>query len=171
MQPYIFTSARLGFRLWKPSDLPQLAAINADPEVMRFFPNLQSKVDSAEFMDRMNALFQKTGYCYWAVDTLEENQFIGFIGLSQPQFKADFLPNVDIGWRLGKSFWKQGYASEGAQRYLEFGKQHLGLKKIIAIAPKINKPSIRLMSKIRLHFRAHLFTQKWTKTPHFNRVF
>lgn len=102
-------------------------------------------------MDRMNAQFQKLSYCYWAVDLLESKQLIGFIGLSQPDFTADFLPNVDIGWRLDPQFWNKGYATEGAQRCLHFGKENLGLKKVIAIAPKVNLPSTRVMEKIGFH--------------------
>ncbi len=116
---YIFTSQRLGFRNWLDSDLPKMAAINADEEVMRFFPSTQTKAKTEEFIKRMQAQFEKHGFCYFAVEILESKALIGFIGLSEQTYKADFTPCVDIGWRLGRTHWGKGYATEGAKRVLQ----------------------------------------------------
>jgi RimJ/RimL family protein N-acetyltransferase len=145
---YIFKSERLGFRNWRISDVKAMAEICADEDVMEFFPGVLSKVQVRAFIDRMKQQLAKKGYCYFAVDTLENEQFIGFIGLSQKDFEADFTPCVDIGWRLDKKVWGQGYATEGARRCLDYGFQELGLDRVFAIAPRINRKSIEVMKKI-----------------------
>lgn len=148
MNDYLFISERLGFRNWVSADIDGLYEINRNKKVMAFFPSTQSKKQTEDFIIRMKFQFQQKGYCYFAVDILDTRKFIGFIGLSEQTFKSDFTPAVDIGWRLHPKFWHKGYATEGAKRCLEFGFNYLNLNKIIAIAPAINTPSIKVMEKI-----------------------
>jgi RimJ/RimL family protein N-acetyltransferase len=145
---YIFTSARLGFRNWEQADIAPMAAINSDSEVMQFFPHLQTMAETEQFVARMQNEFAERKHCYFAVDKLENNEFIGFIGLSYKTFVADFTPCVDIGWRLSKHEWGHGYATEGAKRCLEYGFNNLSLPRIAAIAPLVNVKSIQVMQKI-----------------------
>lgn len=145
---YIFRSERLGFRNWVDADLEPLAAINADPEVMRFFPAVQTLSQTQDFILRMQGEFAETGFCYFAVDVLSSKEMMGFIGLHRQTFVADFTPCIDIGWRLARQAWGLGYAVEGAQRVLEYGFAHLGIQEICAIAPVVNAPSVKVMQKI-----------------------
>jgi RimJ/RimL family protein N-acetyltransferase len=144
---YLFTSERLGFRNWKPEDIDAMAAINADPEVMEFFLALRSHEETATFIAKMQTQFVEKGFCYFAVDTLENKEFIGFTGLSIPDFEADFTPCVDIGWRLKRSVWGKGFATEGAGRCLDYGFTQLGLTHVYAIAPCVNVRSEHVMKK------------------------
>ena len=144
---FLFTSERLGFRNWTAEDIPLMAAINADREVMHFFPATQSAQQTADFVARMQKSYHDNGFCYFAVDTLVDGAFIGFIGLAVQTFQASFTPCVDIGWRLAKKNWNRGYATEGAKRCMQYGFNELNLQKILALAPKINTPSERVMKK------------------------
>lgn len=148
MSNYIFRSERLGFRNWQESDIIPMAAINADPEVMRYFPAIQSTAQTQDFIDRMQQQFEERGYCYFAVELSETGTLIGFTGLSYKTFESDFTPCIDIGWRLGKAYWNKGYATEAAARCLQYGFETLKLDAIYAMAPKINVPSIAVMEKI-----------------------
>ncbi|MDP2412294.1 GNAT family N-acetyltransferase [Daejeonella sp.] len=145
---YLFKSERLGFRNWLESDIELMSAINADEKVMEFFPRITTKAQTVEFIEKMEQQFKEKGYCYFAVDKLENNRFIGFIGLSKKSFEAEFTPCVDIGWRLSSEEWNKGYASEGAKRCLEYAHEVLKLEKIVSIAPKINVKSEWVMKKI-----------------------
>lgn len=145
---YLFTSERLGFREWQPSDIPLMAAINADPDVMAFFPTPQSYQQTIAFVERMQQLFAHKGFCYFAVDTLDDGAFIGFIGLSEQTFESEFTPCTDIGWRLSKETWGKGYATEGAIKCLDYAFNQLAQKKIYAMAPRINQRSEHIMIKI-----------------------
>lgn len=145
---YIFKSERLGFRAWSDSDIDKMAEINADPEVMKFFPATSSITRTIDFIERMKHLLDQKGFCYFSVDKLEDGKFIGFIGLAEQRFEAEFNPCIDIGWRLDRAEWRQGYATEGAKRCLQYAFQELKLKKINAIAPEINLRSIQIMERI-----------------------
>ncbi len=147
---YLFTSERLGFRNWELSDIDDMYQINSDEKVMEFFPNVSTKKQTIEFVKRMKSQFAKKGYCYFAVDKLENNEFIGFIGLSELTYNAKFTPCIDIGWRIKSSEWNKGFATEGAKKCLEYALSKLNIKHIYSIAPKINLKSERIMTKIGL---------------------
>jgi RimJ/RimL family protein N-acetyltransferase len=153
---YIFTSQRLGFRNWKFSDTDKLFALNSDEEVMEFFPSLPSLEQTKNFIERMQSQFEKNDFCYFAVDVLETEEFIGFIGITEQNFEADFTPCIDIGWRLDKKYWNKGYANEGAKRCLEFAfvelKNRIEIESIKATAPKINLKSRKVMEKIGMNY-------------------
>ena len=145
---YLFTSERLGFRNWQDSDIDAMHLISSDTEVMEYFPSIQSKEYTAQFIKRMQSQFEKNRFCYFAVELLKTKEFIGFIGICEQTYKVDFNPSVDIGWRLHKKFWFNGYATEGAHACLDFAFNNIGLKKIVSVATKSNFPSIAVMEKI-----------------------
>ena len=143
----MFQSERLGFRTWEESDTEGLFSLVSNPEVMRYFPSPQNKQYAIDFITRMNIQYTEFGYCYFAVDELESQNFTGFIGLSNQTYKADFNPSVDIGWRLLLEFWGKGFATEGAKRCLQYANEELNLAQIVSVAPVINQPSISVMEK------------------------
>lgn len=145
---YIFTSERLGFRSWMDSDLNELAELNASPEVMEHFPKPLSRQESKEMLQRLQNHFEERGHCYFATEILETGELIGFIGLAYQTYDTDFNPSVDIGWRIKKSSWGFGYATEGAKRCLEYAFTTLKLDRVIATCTTDNKPSESVMQKI-----------------------
>ncbi|MEB2780936.1 GNAT family N-acetyltransferase [Algoriphagus sp. C2-6-M1] len=149
--PYLFQCQRLGFRTWLPTDLPAFTAMNADPETMTFFQHPLSMKESQALMDRMTRLYADHGHCYFVVDLLESGEFLGMIGLGTKSFKASFTPCVDIGWRIRKEFWNQGFATEGAARCIQFAKE-LGIKEVYSLASSKNLASIRVMQKIGMTY-------------------
>ena len=147
---HIFTSDRLGFRNWDFTDIDKMHEINSDEKVMEFFPSIPTKEQTAEFVERMKKQYEEKGFCYFAVDKLYDNEFIGFIGLSEQTYEADFTPCVDIGWRIKSSEWNKGFASEGAKKCLDYALNDLKLEDVYSIAPKINTKSEHIMTKIGL---------------------
>ena len=145
---YLFQSERLGFRNWIDSDTPKMIDISSDPDVMEFFPSIATEIQTVEFIDRMKLMYIEKGYCYFAVDQLKDNSFIGFIGLCYQTYESQFTPSVDIGWRLNKKYWHNGLATEGAKKCLDYGFNVIELKNIISTSPIINTKSIRVMEKI-----------------------
>lgn len=145
---YLFKSQRLGFRPWTTEDLPTMSAVNADADVMRFFPKTQGLEETRGFIERMHSEYSEKGYCYFATEILQTQRLIGFVGLFEQTFEAEFTPCVDIGWRLSKEEWGKGYATEGAKACLKYGFNELNLDNIVAVCPTINKPSENVMIKI-----------------------
>ena len=165
MKKHLYTSERLGFRNWSLTDLEQLSAMNSDPKVMEFFPKVYSKEESKDFILRMQSHFNKYDYCYFAVDHLIDKEFIGFIGLCFQDYEAFFTPCVDIGWRLKKSSWNAGYATEGALATLDYAFNKLSLESVYSIAPEINLKSQKIMRKIGMKKLGLFKHSKLKETP------
>lgn len=165
---YVFQTSRLGFRTWQESDVEPFAAINADPEVMRFFQKTYSMKDTQDMMERMKNTFEERGFCYFAVDFLETGELIGTIGLGWKTFEADFTPCVDIGWRIGKKWWNQGITSEGAKACLEYAKA-LKIPKVYSYASVSNVASIQVMKKIEMRYCKDFDHTELSNYPHLQR--
>lgn len=148
MKEYLFKSERLGFRNWIESDKEPYAKMNADVEVMKYFPSTKTKEETFAQVKRFQKHFTDFGFTFFAVDVLETKKFIGFIGMINTSFEAHFTPCVEIGWRLQTASWGFGYATEGAKRCLEYGFNQLNFKEIYAITPLKNKNSENVMLKI-----------------------
>lgn len=145
---YLFKSERLGFRNWNKSDLTNFAKINADLDVMEHFPKPLTKKETSEFIERLQIHYNNNGYNYFATEILETGELIGFIGLAYQDYKSDFTPATDIGWRLKKSVWGNGYATEGAKKCLEYAFTKLNINHIISIFTETNTKSEKVMLKI-----------------------
>lgn len=145
---YLFHSERLGFRNWVDADLEKIQDINSDEDVMEFFPSLYTIDQTSAFIKRMQDSIERKGYGYFAVDELSSGDFIGFIGVLDQNYDVSFMPAIDIGWRLDKTYWGKGHATEGAKECLNYAFQQLGLESIISVAPLLNIKSIGVMEKI-----------------------
>lgn len=139
---------RLLLRRWLPGDRSAFAAMNADPRVMEFLGGPISAERSDAVADRIEAKFDRQGFGWWAVEVPGTAPFIGFVGLNIPEFEAPFMPAVEIGWRLGVTYWGRGYASEAAVGVLDFAFDVLGLDEIVAFAAEQNTRSRRVMERI-----------------------
>jgi len=139
---------RLIIRHYKEEDFSAFVEMNADEEVMRHFPSTLDEEGSRNLFDRINTRIEETGKSFWAAELKENNDFIGFIGLSEPNFEADFVPCTEIGWRLRRKYWGKGYATEGAKACLEVGWNRFELEEIVSFAVVENLPSIHVMKKI-----------------------
>lgn len=145
---YIITTPRLGLRAWHHEDIAPMSTINADPQVMQYFPSTLTEQQTANFILRMQKQQDERGHCYFAAELLESGQLIGFIGCAYQDYEASFTPAVDIGWRLTPEVWGRGLATEGAAACLQWCFDHLELTEIYSVAPVVNTPSIRVMEKL-----------------------
>ncbi len=145
---YIFTSERLGFRNWTNRDVDEFAKLNADETVMEHFPKTLSEKEVEELIEKLREHFEKNGFTYYATEILATKEFIGMIGLAYQEYKTVFTPAIDIGWRLKRSAWGKGYATEGAKRCVEYAFDELGINKIISVCTIKNQKSENVMKKI-----------------------
>jgi RimJ/RimL family protein N-acetyltransferase len=140
---------QLVLRQWRDDDLEPFAAMNADPEVMRYFPSVLTKEETAASLERLRRAIDERGWGLWAMEV--DGVFAGFTGLNIPGFSAPFMPCVEIGWRLGRSFWGRNLAYRAARETLRFGFVSLQLAEIVSFTATANVRSQRLMD--RLGFR------------------
>ena len=139
---------RLVLRHWRPEDRVPFAALNADPEVRRYFPSVLDRATSDAEADRHAERLDRRGWGLWAVGVGGGDPFIGFIGLNEVLFEAPFNPSVEIGWRLARSAWGRGYATEGARAVVDHAFDVVGLDEILSFTAVANAPSRRVMEKI-----------------------
>jgi RimJ/RimL family protein N-acetyltransferase len=139
---------RLLLRRWLARDRQPFAAMNADEEVMEHFPATLSRAESIAMVERTEACFERRGYGLWAVELADEGRFIGFAGLSPVDIPVAFAPAVEIGWRLARPFWGQGFASEAAAAAITFGFIERDLKEIVSFTAVGNRRSRRVMERL-----------------------
>ena len=147
MKHSLFTS-RLKLTVFSQSHLSELVQLNADPEVMRYFPATLSFEESATLLQRIIEHQRINEYSLFAIHLKESDAFVGWCGLMKVPFPAHFTPAVEVGWRLNKIFWGKGLAPEAAKSVLRFGFLDLGLSEIVSFTAELNQPSIRVMQKI-----------------------
>ncbi len=138
---------RLVLRDWKSEDLPLFSAMNKDERVMCFFPSVLTEEETQSFFYRIQSEFERNGWGLYAVELKSTRQFIGYVGLHEIGFDADFAPGVEIGWRLDADYHNQGLATEAAKGVLELARS-IGLKRLYSFTAKKNIPSERVMQKI-----------------------
>ena len=146
--PIEFNTPRLAFRVWQDRHRDPFAEMNVDPEVMRYFPAPLSTEQTNAGVDIWLSHFHQQGWSNWAVELLSSGEFMGFIGLSEPRRHLPFSPCVEIGWRLKRSTWGHGYATEGARECLRVGFERLGLEEIVSFTTMTNLPSVAVMKRI-----------------------
>lgn len=147
-----FETARLRLRDWEEGDLAPFCRLNADEQVMRYFPKTLSAEETALLYTTIKAEFAENGFGFYAVEVKENQEFIGFIGFHRPAFEAEFTPCIEIGWRLKKEAWGKGYATEGAAACLKYGFNVLGFDEVYSFTAVINTPSKKVMTKLGMSF-------------------
>jgi RimJ/RimL family protein N-acetyltransferase len=140
----VIETERLILRTFRQSDLAIYAALNADPEVMRY---LGGVIDAAE-SDHIAGLAQENYAMHrvglLAIERRADGVFLGMCGLHH----VTWYPDIEIGWRLAREHWGNGYATEAASAWLEYGFQTLTLPRIISICDVPNSRSIAVMERL-----------------------
>jgi RimJ/RimL family protein N-acetyltransferase len=156
---------RLIIRDYREADFDAFAEMNADPQVVRYFPKPFDRDESRIAFDKIRNRIAESGLGFYALEAKRDGQFVGFTGLSSPEFPADFMPCVEIGWRLRSEYWGQGLATEAARACLDYGWSRFELKEILSFAPVANQPSIGVMKKIGMTFVKHFHHPRLLKCP------
>lgn len=148
----MLTTSRLKLRPWRESDFPLFAALNADPEVRKYFPGILSEEESNKQGQYFSKMIDDNGWGFWTAELLDSKEYIGFIGLAPVSKEAPFGPTVEIGWRLAKSYWGKGFATEGAIAARDYAFIELKLPEIVAFTAVNNAPSRKVMTRIGMQY-------------------
>lgn len=150
----VIETPRLRLDCWRQTDWESFLPIAADPEVMRYVMRGQpwDETQVRQFIDAEIASQTRHGFCRFAVRRKSDDQLIGFCGLKQPS-QSGF---VEIGWRLGRAYWGQGYATEAARQVVQFAFATLGLPRLVAFIQLPNLPSRWIAEKLGMQYRAEV---------------
>jgi len=146
----VMKTKRLILRQWCEADFAPFARMNADPEVMRYFPSVLSDEESHALAQRGHDLIAQKGWGIWALEAQKDNRFLGFVGLHAQAADSGLpdAPFIEIGWRLCASSWGNGFATEAAHCALQFAFEQLDVSAVYALTALVNVPSQRVMQKL-----------------------
>jgi ribosomal-protein-alanine N-acetyltransferase len=144
----ILETSRLILRHVTRADLDPLAALFADPDVMRFSRGPESREHTQRWIEGCIQDYQpdRWGFGLWGVVLKSTGQLIGFCGLTKFD-DVDGQPEVEIGYRFAKAHWGQGLAAEAAIATRDYAFSHLGMGRLISLIEADNAPSARVAQK------------------------
>lgn len=144
------TTPRLRMRRWREADRDPFAALNADPEVMQHFPALLDRAASDAFVDRIEDRFASPGFGLWALERSTDQAFLGFAGLHPMPDGTPGAGGMEVGWRLARTAWGDGYATEAATAALRVAFGPVGLTRVWSMTAVGNARSQAVMRRLGL---------------------
>ncbi|MBZ6472767.1 GNAT family N-acetyltransferase [Streptomyces griseocarneus] len=141
---------RLTLRRWREDDVAPMAAINADPEVMRWVGDgsVHDRARTEAGIAAWEREWEERGVGPFAVEDRGSGRLAGMAGLSVPAFLPEILPAVEIGWRFGRPYWGRGLATEAARAVLDFALRDRGLARVVGVHAVGNAASAAIMRKL-----------------------
>ncbi len=147
----IIETERLVIRRLSIDDAEFILDLLNQPSFLRYIGDKQvrNSADAIRYIETGPiASYERFGFGLYLVELKESGESIGICGL----LKRDSLPDVDVGFAFLPSYWAHGYAFESAAAVMNYGREVLALRRIVAITSPDNESSIRLLEKIGLRF-------------------
>jgi RimJ/RimL family protein N-acetyltransferase len=152
MMQIFLETRRLVLRRFTLADLDNLVSLNADPDVMRFItggiPISRDEIEN-ELLPRFLGCYERfDGYGFWAAMEKRTGEFLGCFYLAQEE--GGTPGEAELGFRLRKSAWGKGYATEGSRALICKGFTEFGLQRVVADTMATNIASRRVLEKAGL---------------------
>ena len=147
-------------------DLEPMFHIFGDSEVMRFGDGVQTKEWIRHWLTNcLEHYYRQWGFGPYAVIEQSSREVIGYCGLF---FFPDVngQPEIEVGYRLARDKWGNGYATEAAQSVRDFAFQTLGVNRLIAMIDPENKASIRVAQKLGMRHAGEIKFKGYTHPDH-----
>lgn len=140
---------RLLLRSWTDGEMAPYTAICQDPDVMRYISSgrVLTEAEVEDRLDRYRSFWVKHGFGAFAVIEQSSGDLVGFCGLSLPVYAPGIMPAVEIGWRLSRAHWGQGYGLEAAMAVLDWGFATHSFESIVAIVHPDNERGAAIASR------------------------
>ena len=148
----VLETPRLLLRPLADEHLPGLHAINGDPAVMTYIGNgaALSLLQSQIMITTVQQRWAEHGMSWWALLRRDDGAMVGAAAL-QP-LEARLGAVLEIGWRLPRSCWGLGYATEAAQAAVDHARR-IGQRQVVAVARPGNAASIAVMRRLGMRSR------------------
>lgn len=143
-------TARLILRQFREADRAPFRVMMADPVVMHDYPAPFSTEAADAYFERRRGQIAAHGFGKWAVERREDGAFVGFVGPSEIHPSLPLASGLEMGWRLVRAAWGQGYATEAARASLIDGFRRTGAEAIIAFTQLTNARSLAVMDRLGL---------------------
>lgn len=148
----LLETERLVLRRYERDDLDRLTRLNADPEVMRYIGDgsLRDREQTRAGIARAQRIYDLyPGLGFWVAEEKPKRNFVGVFALI-------YIPKtveVEVGYRLVKSAWGRGLATDGARALVRYGLFELGLDRVVGLTHQENDPSKQVLMKAGLQPR------------------
>src|ERR1051325_1443108 len=144
-QGLILETERLLLREFVFTDMDALTAVLGDPVAMQYYPVPFDRVGIEDWIRRNKARYFDPGFGLWAMLLKESAELIGDCGC----FLRELLGEIEfeLGWHVRRDLWGKGYATEAAQRCIEYAFSSLGAERLIALIRPENVNSCRVAEK------------------------
>ena len=162
----IIETERLLIKRFSLSDADAMNAVFGDPQVMHFGSGAQTPEWIRDWLSRCAEIYRKnSGVGPWAVVEKSSNRTAGYCGLFDfPD--VDGQQETEIGYRLAKSVWGQGYATEAARAVRDYAFGTLGLHRLISLIDPENVASIRVAEKVGMRYEKEVMLEGYTHPDH-----
>lgn len=147
----VIETERLVLRRLAPDDADFIVELLNQPSFLRYIGDkeVRNNADAVRYIQNGPiASYERFGFGLYLVELKESEVSIGICGL----LKRESLPDVDVGFAFLPDYWSLGYAFESAVAVMNYGREVLGLRRIVAITSLDNDASIRLLEKLGLRF-------------------
>lgn len=162
----LLTTARLYLRHFHILDAEPMLHVFGDEEVMRFGEGVQTKEWVEGWLRTcLERYYQTWGFGPYAVVEQRSHGVLGYCGLFYfPEVNGQ--PEVELGYRLRRSAWGQGYATEAALAVRDFAFTNLGIRRLIAMIDPGNRPSIRVAEKLGMRYETEVMFAGYDHPDH-----
>jgi RimJ/RimL family protein N-acetyltransferase len=139
----VLETPRLRLREMALDDLDVVAAMLADPEVMRYWPRPLSRDEAAGWIRRQLDRYAASGHGYWLAEERSTGVPVGQYGLLPPgpEMQAQGLDGPNLGYMTHRPFWRRGYALEAAAACRDLALGRLGRERLYCLVRPENAPS------------------------------
>jgi len=153
---------RLLLRRFTEADVQDLVELDRDPDVMRFInggrATPREEVENELLPAFLGHYERYAGYGFWAAIEKSTGEFLGWFHLRPGEGAAP--GEVELGYRLRRSAWGKGYATEGSKALIDKAFAELGAERVVASTMVVNVASRRVLEKAGLRF-VRVFHQSW----------
>jgi RimJ/RimL family protein N-acetyltransferase len=139
---------RLILRTWTEADMDSFVEMSADLEIMQWLGGVLTAEQARAYMDRANHSFATRRMGRFVLERKQDGRFIGSCGLMPGVETLPIAPYIDMGWRLARSAWGHGFATEAAAAVLRDGFERLKFEEITAITAETNRRSRAVMERL-----------------------
>jgi RimJ/RimL family protein N-acetyltransferase len=150
----ILETPQLALRQFTEDDVDNLFDLNSDPEVMRYLtggrptPREEIRDQIVPFYLAVYDRLDRLGA--WVAESAATGEFLGWFHFRPGPGPSPDITNIDLGYRLRRSAWNQGYATEGSRALINMGFTDLGVKRVFGHTMTVNTASRHVLEKCGL---------------------
>lgn len=142
----LIETERLALRRMTEQDLDFLAGMLGDPEVMRHYPKPLPRAEAADWLQRVLASYQRSGYGFWLARLRDSDEPVGQVGLLGREIEGQ--PEVEVAYMLARPFWGRGLATEAALACRDHALGVLHAPRVVSMIRPENQPSLRVAARL-----------------------